>query len=144
MVTFLLLVVVVVLAVLLARQRRREDAIRSDLTEKMGDFRAERDAAIRAVRWVPMKDEDLVKLAKTGCNTCHGAGHYMFTDKANDRKTKAVCKCVVIRMANDPKYAFAGDGIPVRIATQAELDAILPNERSEKTAADVIPIGGVH
>ena len=139
MVIFLLLVVVG-LSALLYRQRGQVSAVRAELTQQMGEFRAERDAAIRAVRWVPMKDQDLVKLAKTGCSTCHGAGHYMFTDKANDRKTKAVCKCVVARMSNDPKYAFAGDGIPVRIATQEELDAILPHEKT----SNHMPIGGVH
>lgn len=120
-------------------------------TREARALRQERDAAIRAVRWVPMKDKDLFELAKTGCGVCHGAGHYQSSKsmiaegKAIAGTQKAVCQCVVKRMLNNPKYAFAGDGIPVRIATQEELDALLPHERVDGAGdkADVIPIGSV-
>lgn len=140
----------VIVTALYIRERRAHHKTRRELTEQMADFREERDAAIRAVRWVPMKDPDLVKLAKTGCGTCHGAGHYQHVDKTNNRRSKAVCPCVFKRMANDPKYGALGDGTPVRLATKAELDAILPHERQsgEDGEADVIPLapgnGEVH
>lgn len=122
------------LAVLLRRARAETHRVRADLTNAAGDLRAERDAAIRAVRWVPLKDDELFALAKTGCSTCHGAGKYMH-GKGIEAK-KAVCQCVIRRIANNAKYAAIGDGTPVRIATQAELDAILPTETNE----NVIPM----
>lgn len=134
------------------RARRREHRLRHALTEEAAKLREDRDAAIRAVRWVPMKDHELFLLAKTGCLVCHGAGVYqapremLVEGKKVEGKQKAVCQCVVKRMVNNAKYAFAGDGIPVRLATQEELDAILPHEKVEGAdgEADVIPIGGVH
>lgn len=138
----LLSVAAVGASTLYARERRAHHETRRVLTEQAAEYREGRDAAIRAVRYVPLKDPDLEKLAKTGCNVCHGAGHYQHIDKTNNLKNKAVCQCVIRRMANDAKYAFLGDGIPARIATQAELDAILPHEKvsGDEGEADVIPI----
>jgi hypothetical protein len=149
-VTILFFVAALAFGAIYARERRAHHATRKNLTDQMSQFREDRDAAILAVRWVPLKDPDLAKLAKTGCGTCHGAGHYQHVDKSNGLKHKAICQCATRRMMNDAKYAFVGDGIPVRIATKEELAVILPNERQEGTEgeADVIPIaagnGEVH
>lgn len=127
----------------LARSRDLKK-LRKTLTDDLSRLRDERDTAIRAVRWVPLKDRELADLSKTGCKTCHGQGHYQHLDKLNgDVQRKALCQCVVRHMLNDAKYAFVGDGIPVRVATAAELDAILSNEKVSGSdgEADVIPIG---
>ncbi len=111
-------------AVLIYRARRETHRVRADLTEQIAQFREQRDAAVRAVRWVPVKGKELQELSKTGCGNCHGEGVFGVKNNMN------VCFCVIKNVSGRAEYSALENGILVRLATQAELDAILPNERT--------------
>ncbi len=124
--TIFLFLCVVWLFVLVLRERAAHHDTRKDLTEKLADVREQRDAVVRAVRWVPLKRPELAALAKTGCNHCHAEG---VTGVKGDFK---VCFCVLKAIAGRGDYGAMADGVPVRLATQAELDQILPAEKTGK------------
>ncbi len=109
---------------LLIREKRAHHKTRAELTEQIANFREQRDAAVRAVRWVPVKGKELQELSKTGCGNCHGEGVFGVKNNMN------VCFCVIKNVSGRAEYSALENGILVRLATQAELDAILPNERT--------------
>jgi hypothetical protein len=138
---------------------RKLHALRSELTKSIGDLRAERDAAILAVRWVPMVNAEFTALAKSGCNNCNGLGYIKGSAKVrgvdgkllkNDKDEELVraftkvCVCVYKAMANNPKYGAVADGVPVRLATKEEVEAQLAHEAQQTAPREkydnVIPI----
>ncbi len=114
---------------LLHREQRAHHATRKNLTEELAKALEQRDAVVRAVRWVPLKRPELRELAKTGCEQCRGEGA-IDVYRPGGKKGVDVCFCVMKKLAGRGDYAMIADGVPVRLATQAELDAILPNEKT--------------
>ncbi len=134
------------------REQVAHHETRKTLTESLGTLREERDAAILAVRWVPMVNAEFTALAKKGCNSCNSMGYVKGSQIATDqngeqvrndkgepmvRAFTKVCTCVFKAMSNNAKYAAVADGIPVRLATKEEIAAALNTEKHD----NVTPIG---
>ncbi len=101
----------------LAAMRAQRDDLKKVLVEASDDRDAayiERNAAIEAVRWVPLTSAEINRLAKTGCATCFGAG-YTDTQHASGVLRK-LCDCVQKKMRADRKYGFGDNGTPLRLA----------------------------
>ncbi len=130
----IILVVVLVACIVIdthffKRERAAHHTTRKDLTDRLGEALAQRDAAVRAVRWVPLKRPELRALAKTGCEQCHSEGA-IEVHRGGGKKGVDVCFCVMKKIAGRGDYAMVADGVPVRLATQSELDLLLPNEKT--------------
>ncbi len=105
-----------------AKNTERECAERgvkiAELTAERDTALVERNTAIDGVRWIALGSTELIAMSKTGCAHCRGAG---LTETA---RTKAVCECVQKKMNADRKYGFTATGVPLRMATRAEIAAM--------------------
>lgn len=105
--------------------------MRARLTLALGEMRAQRDTAIRAVRWVPLKKHEITALSKTGCGSCHGDGTIFKPGAKGEKASMDVCKCVFKSIANRADYGALENGVVVRLATSEEVAQILPAERQD-------------
>ena len=120
MIAVIPLVLAALLASALAVRERRRNKPLLDLLIKRTE---ERDAAIKGVRWVQMTPEEIARIAKTGCNGCHGSG---------TKSEGVACPCILKVLSNSPNLAIMPVGehlCPAKLATGPELDRILANEK---------------
>ena len=104
------------LAAKLEAQWKYTEEACAKLSEERDRALVERNMAIEGARYRPMTLREIASLAKTGCASCHGAGHYSL------KHGESVCECVRRRMSEDLKYGWSG-AIPVQLATPEEVAA---------------------